>query len=559
MPITKKLNAVRKVAYPCLAVGVTCAVMFAAADWPTFSGSPGREGWARTERTFNKDNVSGLDLLYKFQSDNKSKGLYSITSPIIDGLLITYLGFKEMLVFGGSSDNVYSVDADLNRLIWKTHFDYNGDARENRHSTATCPGGLTASLAMVGSSSSGVTFRRRSQAPIRPGGVLPASLIGGSGFGSVGSFFAVSSDGYVHALNPSTGADLIPAVKFVPENSRVSALNLDGNTIYAATTGNCGGIGNALYALDLGSKDKKVYSYPATGGGITGFAGTAIGSDGTVYVQVPAEQGTQPDTHHRTVLALEPLTLHIKDSFMAEDTPKLNEHVEQPAANLLVFSYKSKDFVVAAGDNGRVYLLDSASLGGPDHHKPAFETQPIASAATDYSGYGFRGGFSSWNDADTATRWVYASLWGPPQASAKFPMQNGDAANGSIVAFKLTDQNGDLGLAPAWISPNVPAPNAPVTANGLVFALSTGQPTSLAKAKGKPYSLAEMEKASTHATLFALDAASGKQLYSSAGAVGSASLNSGLAIANGRIYFGAADNSVYAFGFSKMNPQLTDK
>jgi len=37
------------------------------------------------------------------------------------------------------------------------------------------------------------------------------------------------------------------------------------------------------------------------------------------------------------------------------------------------------------------------------------------------------------------------------------------------------------------------------------------------------------------------------------------SLNTGLAVANGRIYFGSADNSIYAFGFAKMNPQLTDK
>jgi outer membrane protein assembly factor BamB len=558
MPITRKLNAVRKIAYAGMAVVVTCAVIVAA-DWPTLSGSPQRDGWARSEKTFTKDNVGGLDLLYKYQSDNKAKGLYSITSPIIDGLLITYLGFKEMLVFSGSSDNVYSVDADLNRLIWKTHFDYNGGGKEMRHSTATCPGGLTAAVAMVGSSSAGVSFGRRSQTPSRPGGTPPASLIGGSGFGSVGSFFAVSSDGYVHALNPSTGADLIPAVRFVPENSRVSALNIDGNTIYAATTGNCGGSPNALYAVDLGAKDKKVYSYPANGGGITGFAGTTIGSDGTVYVQVLAEQSTEPDKHHRTVLALEPLTLHVKDSFMAEDVPNLNEHIEEPGANLLVFSYKNKDLIVASGNNGRLYLLDSASLGGADHRKPIYETEPIAAVNTGYSGYGFRGGFSSWIDADTATRWIYASLWGPPQPSPKFPLQNGDAANGSIVALKLTDTNGELALTPAWISPNVPSPAATVTANGLVFALSTGQPASLAKAKGKPYSVAEIEKASTHATLLALDGITGKQLYSSGSQVAGPSLNTGLAVANGRIYFGSADNSIYAFGFAKMNPQLTDK
>ena len=209
-----------------VAATVTCAVILAA-DWPSQSGGPQRDAWARYEKTFTKDNVGGLDLLYKYQSDNKAKGLDSLTSPIIDGLLITFRGFKEMLVFGGSSDNVYSVDADLNKLIWKTHFEYHGDGREVRKATASCPGGLTAAPAMRGSSSAGVTFGRRP--PAAPGaanGPAPPPLIGQGGmYQGTGAFFVVGSDGYMHALNPSTGADLIPAVKFLPSNSRASALN----------------------------------------------------------------------------------------------------------------------------------------------------------------------------------------------------------------------------------------------------------------------------------------------------------------------------------------------
>ena len=556
MFITKKMAVVRKLSFVLLAVTVTCVVIVAA-DWPTPSGGPQRDGWARSERVLTKENVSGLDLLYKYKADNQSKGLYSLTSPLIDGLLITYLGFKEMLVFSGSSDNVYSVDADLNRLIWKTHFEYDGAKRPPRKSTATCPAGLTASVTMRGSSSAGVSFGRR-PVPSGTGGLPPASLIGGSGFGSVGAFFAVGSDGRLHTLNPSTGGDLIPPVKFLPPNSRAGALNIDGNTIYAATSGNCGGTANALYAVDLGSADKKVFSLP-TNGHVSGLAGTAIGSDGTVYVQLPFEQGADASTHHRTVLALEPLTLRVKDSFTAEDTPNVNQNVEEPGSTPLVFSWKGKDLIMAAGDNGRLYLLDSISLGGPDHHKPLFETDAIVSAGDDYAGYGFRGGFSSWNEADTNTRWVYASLWGPPQSSAKFPSQNGEAKNGSVVAFKVTEQSGQPVLSPAWISTDVPSPAPSVTAGGMVFALSTGEPTRAAKAKGKPYSVGEIEKASTHATLYALDGANGKQLYSSQSQVVSPSHGSGLAIANGRIYFTTNDNIVYAFGFSKMQPQLTDK
>jgi outer membrane protein assembly factor BamB len=356
----------------------------------------------------------------------------------------------------------------------------------------------------------------------------------------------------LHALNPSTGADLIPPVKFLPPNSRSSALNVDGNIVYAATAGDCGGNPNAIYAVDLGSANKKVSSLP-TNGKISGAAGTALGSDGTVYVEVPFEQGATEAIHHRTILALESLTLAVKDSFTTEDEPNFKRNAEETGIIPLVFSAKGKDFIVAAGSKGRLYLLDSTSLGGADHRQPLFTTEPIAEAGE------FYGGFSSWIDADAGTRWVYASFRGSPRASAKFPAINGDAAHGSIMAFKVGVENGQAMLVPAWISGDVPSPAATITAGGLVFALSTGEPTLEAKAKGKPYSLSEIEKASTHATLYVLDGENGKQLYSSGSQVQGSSYGSGLAIANGRIYFGAGDNAVYAFGFSKMQPQLTDK
>jgi outer membrane protein assembly factor BamB len=376
-------------------------------------------------------------------------------------------------------------------------------------------------------------------------------------YGGTGAFFSVGSDGYLHTLNPSTGADLIPAVKFLPSNSRASALNVEGNTVYAATSGDCGGHPNALYAIDLGSAQKKVSSLP-TNGHISGIAGTAIGNDGTVYVEVPFEQGATEGTHHRTVLALEPLTLAVKDSFSAEDEPNGSKNEEEAGVTPLVFSWKGKDLIVASGSHGRLFLLDSTSLGGPDHRQPLFATEPLANAA-EVPGNGFREGFSSWLDSDTETRWVYASFWGPLQSSAKVPSANGEAAHGSVVAFKASEQNGQPTLTPAWVSPDLPSPAGTVTANGLVFALSTGEPTDEFKAKGKPAGIAEIEKASTHAVLYVLDGENGKQLYSSGNKVVSPSYRSGLAVANGRIYFGTHDNAVYSFGFSKMQPQLTEK
>src|SRR5689334_5292857 len=200
-----------------------CALVWAA-DWPTQSGSPQRDGWAKFETAFTKDNVRGLELLYKYRADNQAMGPSALTTPMIDTRIITYLGFKEMLVFAGSDDNIYSVDADLNRLIWKRHLEYKGDKPRPDASSSTCPGGLTTSVIMAGSST--VNIARGGRGAGRgPGG---RGLAGrGPAFPPPGSnrsgeFFIVSSDGYLHTLNTSTGADRTAPVKFLPPNAKVS-------------------------------------------------------------------------------------------------------------------------------------------------------------------------------------------------------------------------------------------------------------------------------------------------------------------------------------------------
>jgi len=543
----------RKPSWIALTAAAACVALLGA-DWPTRSGGPQRDGWARAEKTFTKENVGGLELLYKYKADNRSRGLNSLTSPIVDGFLITYLGFKEMLVFSGSGDNVYSVDADLNRLIWKTHFEYKGGKPQGSAASSTCPGGLTASVAMVGSSSAVFSFGKR---PAK--GSREASLIGGTGFGSLGAFFSLSSDGYLHALNTSTGGDMIPPVKFVPPNSAVSSLNVKDTTVYASTSGNCGGSPNALYMVDSSSADKKVVSFPTNGSGLTGI-GPSIGSDDAVYAQVQSGHGESAGAYNDTVLSLTPEDLKVKDYFTPPGAaPQPNKGRETAGATPLVFSWKGKDWIVAGGAGGRLYVLDSSSLGGSDHHTPSFQTEPVASMEQNHEGNGFRGAFSSWLDSDTGIRWVYASLSGPPNAATKFPVENGDASKGSIVAFKVEDHDGRPALAPAWISANIPSPAPVVTAGGLAFALATGEPALPSKANGKPYSEAEFRKAATRATLYVLDGTTGNRLYASGDSVSGHARGSGLAIANGRIYFTTSDNVVYCFGFLKSQPQLTGR
>ena len=558
---------------------VLCAAVAAlltwAADWPSLSGNPQRDGWAKNEKAFTRDTAKNIELLYKFHTDNQTKSTAALTSPIVNGQLITYLGFKEMLVVGGSQDNVYSVDADLNRQIWKTHFDYKSN-KPAPAPTAVCPGGLTAGLAMPGSSTAmargpapaAIPGRGLVPVPIAPPRpIIPATPLppgrGGlfaTGFGKSGVFVAVSSDGYMHPLNTSTGADKAPPVRFVPPNSKLSALNINESVVYVATQDNCGGNPNALYALDFSGNssnsndEPKLSTLETNGSGAAGSGGTAIGADGTVYAQFPEGSGNVAGTYHDTVVALSK-DLQVKDYFTpAETGPPVPKGAAAEGITPVVFEWKGRTFVAAGARSGRVYLLDAQSLGGFDHHTPVAQSEPLASPDLTNSGNGLHGTFSSWEDAETGTRWIYASLWGPPGTGAE-----GDAAHGAIVALKVVERANGPALDVAWVSRDMIGPAPTVTANGLVFALASGESGREANKKGKSYSVSDFEKQASHATLYVLDGLTGAELYTSGDMTTTYSHNSGLAVANRRIYFTTHDNTVYALGFMADQPQLTGK
>ncbi len=306
-----------------LLIAVTAALACVAvlgSDWPSQGGNPQRDGWAKYEKGFTKENVGGLQLLYTYQADNQAKGLNALTAPLVNGLLITYRGFKEMLVFGGSSNTVYSVDADLNRLIWKVQLSSKAQTPKEDKRAGACSGGLTAALAMPGSSTAsgrGGGFRRTT-APATPAvRTMPPPNPGllATGFGRPGAFLAVGSDGDLHVLNTSTGEDRVPPIPFAPAGANVSSLNVSDETVYAATSDNCGGAPNAVYAADLSSTTPKIASFATNGAGTTGTLGTAIGKDGTVYAQIPSGHGDLAGEYHNTVVALSSKTLTAKDYF----------------------------------------------------------------------------------------------------------------------------------------------------------------------------------------------------------------------------------------------------
>ena len=110
-------------------------------------------------------------------------------------------------------------------------------------------------------------------------------------------------------------------------------------------------------------------------------------------------------------------------------------------------------------------------------------------------------------------------------------------------------------LTPAWISRNMHQADPVVIANGVVFGYGNGEDATQSTADiGLAYNSAANRIAhSSHATLYAFDAKTGDELWSSGDRIASFSHFSSLAIANGRVYIGTFDGTLYCFGIDRTS------
>jgi hypothetical protein len=535
-------------------------------DWTTAGYDAQRTGWLKGDARLTKEAVQGgeFKFLWKMTFENDARQLNSLTEPILLDRLIGYRGFKTLAFIGGSADRVFSIDTDLARPYWTTDLHYSAATGGAAPSSSDCPGGLIATpsrrtpltqsaFAGGGGGRSGARAGSSVGEPGRGAAVLsepppqrgnaPAAGRGrGAGaapagrgpapipFGGVDPVFAVGGDGFLHTLYVSNGADAEPPVRFLPPDTKPSALIWIDGVVYATTSGGCGAVPNAVWKIDLTENDKKPVAWKTDDVSIAGTSGPAFGADGTAFVALAAAAGARgaavdaDPASGNTVVALDG-TLKPKDWFSAAGADFNTSPV--------VFSYKNKELVAVSGNDGKLYLLDAASLGGADHKTPL-------AVSAKYSAPGADRALATWEDQ--GTRWILAPSVGGAQAGAKF-IANGPAPSGTVVAFKVTDQGGKLALDPAWASRDLTSPLAPVVVNGLVVAVSSGEHrTTNAKATA-----AERAKLSAPAVLYLLDGATGKTLWSSGTTITSFA-RGGVSAGGGQIYLVTFDNKIYAFG-----------
>ncbi len=112
-------------------------------------------------------------------------------------------------------------------------------------------------------------------------------------------------------------------------------------------------------------------------------------------------------------------------------------------------------------------------------------------------------------------------------------------------------------LDPTWISGDFDVPEPVAIANGVIFALATGENTQQTTGpaiiyKGQKLLTDQQRSQNTHnAVLYALDAKTGRVLYQSGDAISSWVHFSGLAVATGRVYAVDHSSTLYCFGLAE--------
>ncbi len=503
------------------------AGMAGGADWLTDGANSQRTAWQQNEKLISPTTVKGMKLLWKTKLDNEPRQMHSLLPVLIIDRVNTSKGPKQMVIETGVSDNIYALDAETGELIWKKHFEsaWKPPATGGRGGGVLCPGGITAT-------------------PVVGPTDTPGKYI----------IYAASWDGRLHKLNAADSEDLAPPAKFMPPNGKPYALNLFNNVIYTHTAQGCGGNPNIVYSYDLATN--KVGSWGPAGGGMWGRTGTPISANGTMYTGTgdgrwDPENGIYGNGIIGVKQDAKTKAMQLVDYYGPSNAEWLVKRDLDMQVTPAIFRYKGKELMVDAGKECRVYMMDTESIGGDDHRTPMYRSPLICNEEVNFAGAGIWGSMASWEES-SGTRWVLTPFWGPKHSAFHAPIENGTVKDGAIAAFKVEEKGGKFQLAPAWISRDMNRGGRPVVANGVILAHGSGEDTDQADpALGLTNSSDIRIPGSTHATLYALDAITGKELWSSGNQITSWNHWSGLSVANGKVYINTFDGTLYCFGVTK--------
>jgi outer membrane protein assembly factor BamB len=509
-----------------ISVLALCSVAAWGAEWLTDGYDQQRDAWQRDEKVISPATAKNIKLLWKLQLDAKPRVMTNLYTALIADPVTTKAGSKEIALVAAVTDKLFAIDVDKGTVLWTKQFQStSGDYSPIENGQILCPGGQTAT-----------PFLQK---------VSPGKY----------TIYAVSGDGVLHQLNLSDGEDIAPPNKFVPPGGKIWALNVVKGVIYTHTSQGCGGNPNVAYAYDLATN--KVGSWGPAGGGMWGRTGPAVSpKTGDMYTGTGDGQwNPENGVYGNGIIGLkqDPTTkaLKLDDYFGPPNAAWLVKRDLDAQVTPVIFDYKGHELMVSGSKECRLWLMDTASIGGDDHRSDLYTTPQFCNEDVNFASAGIWGSLASWQDAK-GTRWVYSPFWGPKHSKFNVPIENGPVKKGGVMAFKVVEENGKWRLDPAWMSRDMDQGEPPIVANGVVFSYASGEATAQAYPDvGLQDSSQRRIPASTRATLYALDAQTGKELWSSGDDIKSWLHFGELSEANGKVYIGTWDGILYCYGIKK--------
>ncbi|MFN8009645.1 MAG: PQQ-binding-like beta-propeller repeat protein [Terriglobia bacterium] len=497
------------------------------ADWLTFGHDPQRSGWAVEEKDLSVNNAGKLELKWKTALKNEALSLASLTAPLVASNVTTPQGIKTLVYVAGSSNHLFALDSQSGEQVWS--YSFKSSTVPKDEGMWLCPNNLNATP---------VIDRLR-------------NLI-----------FVISADGKLYGLDLGTGKTGWGPIQFVPPFAKVWSLNLVDGFVYTSTSQGCGGTPSGIFVMDTRHPNQPAMNsllVARRGGGIWGRGGPVVGADGRVYAAV-GDGNFNPllNDYCNTVIAASQQDLKVLDYFVPLNWREVNRlDWDLGSTSPVWFAHRDHNLLALGAKEGVVYLLDADAMGEKDHFTPLDITPRLGNDEDSFEGKGVWGSLSAWQD-DEGETWVYVPVLGPVSKKApKFPMMNGPNPNGSVMAFKVAvnESTKKPSLAAAWVSGDFSIPDPVVIANGIVFALSTGENVRQTKEGGvinwtklTLLTNEQRRELTTRAVLYALDARTGKVLYQSGNSIESWVHFSGLAVANGRVFTVDYKSNVYCFG-----------
>jgi outer membrane protein assembly factor BamB len=480
-------------------------------DWMTVGNDVQRSYWLRFDAKISEQTMRkpGFEMVWKMKLKNTARGQQSLTPPALLDFYISYRGFRTLGFFGGSGDTVIGVDTDLARLEWQN----GAGVAKAPAGTAACPGGMTANVT------------RPTVVPYPPANIGRGAGRGNPAKSGVGDPFEGSvvlkeiEERRRNAPPPPPPAPAKPGARasappspFAPRPQYVNAITGDG-MLHQMYVSNGEEPKLPLRFLPAGANARGLsvfdgYAYTATVNGCNGvpngiwaihlesqkvssWKAPGKNVEGTTGFAVGPE-GEIFAASGGELAALKEGTLEQRAVYAAGGV----EFVSSP----VVFEFGGKNMVAAATADGRVHVVDAAGM-----------TAAGKSDAVARPGFAV-GALASWLD-EYKVRWIL--------------VPTGDA----IAALKVTGDGAGVKLEKAWTSRALVNPLTPSIVNGVVFAVSAGN------------------AGGAKATLYAFNAADGKELWNSGAVMASYVTSGGLSAGGGRVYVSTVDGTQYAFGF----------